>query len=170
MSIRSSVCHGLFKLFIKALIIIHCVISPLVLIYSIYSYVIWLNSINDIISNILTFINFILIIINLFLTTDLFYYAIDDISRNLLKVKMLIDGSFFFLNIVYISFVNFYIDNIKIYSISIYLASLLLLMCTILIYNSHFLHAMYTRENKDIEKTEMLSEKETPQEKEFFIL
>jgi hypothetical protein len=83
---------------------------------------------------------------------------------------MLIDGSFFFLNIVYISFVNFYIDNIKIYSISIYLASLLLLMCTILIYNSHFLHAMYTRENKDIEKTEMLSEKETPQEKEFFIL
>jgi hypothetical protein len=101
---KNLVFHRLFLLFIKSLSIFYFFIFPIVFTYVIYNYIIWLENISDILANCLTFLNVIMIIMNIVLTLDSCYYPMDSISESLLKIKVSLDGFLMLCNILFLYF------------------------------------------------------------------
>lgn len=114
--------------------------------YVIYNYIIWLENISDILANCLTFLNVIMIIMNIVLTLDSCYYPMDSISESLLKIKVSLDGFLMLCNILFFIFFYSYKDIIKLYSLSIYIISLFFFIWTIVQYNTQFLYTLYNQE------------------------
>lgn len=143
---KNLVFHRLFLLFIKSLSIFYFFIFPIVFTYVIYNYIIWLENISDILANCLTFLNVIMIIMNIVLTLDSCYYPMDSISESLLKIKVSLDGFLMLCNILFFIFFYSYKDIIKLYSLSIYIISLFFFIWTIVQYNTQFLYTLYNQE------------------------